>query len=292
MGLKQFLGSRLNKLYCYYLRYVIAVFEKVNTVLQCEEPKVHKLHAILVAFFKELLIQLVTPSSIRKASSPLQVDFTLAANKRENEDLMIGQEARDFLSSSKLKPEKVGEFYASVKLFLQTSLIYLKHKLPFDNEILQKAQIADPEFQDAARFTDIRFFTEKYPILAKHCSLDQLEKEFSLYQVTDVAHLREERVDHWWVKIGQLKDDLNNQPQFNNLAKFMLGILTLPHSSAHCERIFSMVRKNKTDFRASMQHKTLQSLIVLKSRPQSEGYSEDQLRAIKRSCSQALSLSQ
>lgn len=151
LGLKQFLGSRLNKLYCYYLRYVIAVFEKVNTVLQCEEPKVHKLHAILVAFFKELLIQLVTPSSIRKASSPLQVDFTLAANKRENEDLMIGQEARDFLSSSKLKPEKVGEFYASVKLFLQTSLIYLKHKLPFDNEILQKAQIADPEFQDAAR---------------------------------------------------------------------------------------------------------------------------------------------
>lgn len=37
------------------------------------------------------------------------------------------------------------------------------------------------------------------------------------------------------------------------------------HSNADCERLFSTVRKNKTDFRASMSTKTLSSILTHKT---------------------------
>ena len=45
----------------------------------------------------------------------------------------------------------------------------------------------------------------------------------------------------------------------------MLGILTIPHSSAHCERIFSCVRKNRTEQRSCLGDDTLEALLVIKS---------------------------
>ena len=54
---------------------------------------------------------------------------------------------------------------------------------------------------------------------------------------------------------------------FEDLANVMLGLLTIPHSSAHCERVFCCVRKNRTPQRSSMSDQTMESLLVLKSRP-------------------------
>ena len=65
----------------------------------------------------------------------------------------------------------------------------------------------------------------------------------------------------------------------------MLGIITIPHSSAHCERVFSTVRKNRTDQRSSLNDKTLESLLVLKGRtgkPDSRHHDIETLKRLKR----------
>lgn len=73
-------------------------------------------------------------------------------------------------------------------------------------------------------------------------------------------------MDATWVAIGNLKDE-EGRFFLRDLSKTMCGILCIPHSSAHCEWVFSVVRKNRTDQRASLGDKTLESLLVLKSRP-------------------------
>jgi hypothetical protein len=45
----------------------------------------------------------------------------------------------------------------------------------------------------------------------------------------------------------------------------MLGILVIPHSNADSERIFSQVRKNRTEIRPNLSVSTLSSLMVLKT---------------------------
>ena len=54
----------------------------------------------------------------------------------------------------------------------------------------------------------------------------------------------------------------------------MLGILTIQHSNAGCERIFSHVQKNKTDLRGSLSSKTLSSILFTKSHMKGRSYSQ------------------
>ncbi|KAL3879844.1 hypothetical protein ACJMK2_032123 [Sinanodonta woodiana] len=70
-------------------------------------------------------------------------------------------------------------------------------------------------------------------------------------------------IDQTWMKISEIRDSIG-QAKFGLLAKVMSHILAIPHSNASCERIFSFVRKNRTDFRSSMKTETLESLLVVK----------------------------
>jgi hypothetical protein len=98
---------------------------------------------------------------------------------------------------------------------------------------------------------------------------DKVQKQFTAFQCDSVSGLKKERVDATWSAIGKHIDETGEAP-YTHLAQVMLGILTIPHLSAHCERVFSCVRKI-TDQRATLGDKTLQSLLVVKSRPGSFG---------------------
>jgi hypothetical protein len=100
--------------------------------------------------------------------------------------------------------------------------------------------------------------------------------------MTDISSSLQDRLDLTWTDIGK-KEDLQV------LASVMTGILTIPHSSAPCERIFSVVRKNGTDQRTSLREDTLElveALLVVKSKPghyldNSRNISNDNLSRLK-----------
>ena len=57
----------------------------------------------------------------------------------------------------------------------------------------------------------------------------------------------------------------DGNPRFNRLSKIAKVVLVIPHSNAQEERIFSMVRKNKTCFRPNLDPKgTLSSILTVK----------------------------
>ena len=74
----------------------------------------------------------------------------------------------------------------------------------------------------------------------------------------------QETAEQQWQMMGQMTDH-NGSLRFKNLATVMLAILLIPVSNCACERIFSLVRRNKTDFRGTMGSDTLSALMVLKS---------------------------
>ena len=110
-------------------------------------------------------------------------------------------------------------------------------------------------------------------------SKDLVLEQFAKYQITDISSCLGDRVDMSWTEIGR-KHDLQV------LAKVMAELLTIPHSSAPCERVFSVVRKNATDQRASLSQDTIEALLVLKSKPghfldDSNEISDEQLSQLK-----------
>ncbi|KAJ8877861.1 hypothetical protein PR048_022320 [Dryococelus australis] len=70
-----------------------------------------------------------------------------------------------------------------------------------------------------------------------------------------------------WSLVGKIKSACGHF-KYAHLSKVMLTILTIPHSIAESERIFSQVRKTRTQFRLSMSSETLDKLMVVKARQQ------------------------
>jgi hypothetical protein len=114
--------------------------------------------------------------------------------------------------------------------------------------------------------------------------MDHLQEEFIEYQLledTDIpdniwqealvyiveTNGREEqfhRMDTIWGYLGQCKR-ADGSLQYPMLAKVARAVLVLPHSNASEERIFSMVTKNKTNFRPSLKlDGTLSSILKVK----------------------------
>lgn len=261
-----FMKSPTNHLYCRFLSYTIKIFDGVLESLQCEAPRIHDLLRSLQTLLFTLFSRFLIPNSTVGKSLD-EVDFKSAANQKKNEDLIIGEAARDFIAEkekNKLRDHRLEEFYSNVRRFLVTACQYLLTNLPLNDPALKNAEVADVSLQksDTIGPDNLRFFINKFPcILPEGATKDTIIEQFCTYQLLDVSVCKKDRMDSTWFEISKVF------PHFHQLSMVMLAILTIPHSSAHCERIFSCVRKNRTDQRMSLATETLEALLVLKSRP-------------------------
>lgn len=262
-----FLRSPTNKLYVLFLNYAVKVFDEVLLGLQSEEPRIHVLRRNLHKLIRQILVKFVKPSAMVSKSVD-EVNYKLSYNVKSKSELVIGEDASGFIAQKKqnyLKDDRIDEFYENVKLYFSTVCDYLIQKLPLNCPLLTAAEVVDVTLQKCAKVSDLVFFLNKYPCLMPDgVSKDKIVDEFCMYTCYDISGCIGTRIDDTWRSIAGCVDEDNNL-MFENVAKVMFGILAIPHSSAHCERIFSCVRKNRTDQRASLGDSTLEALLVLKS---------------------------
>ena len=86
-----------------------------------------------------------------------------------------------------------------------------------------------------------------------------------MYQIADISSCfdKNEKMDAVWTAFDKLKDE-DGEVYLRELAVVLCGILTIPHSNAHYERIFSTVWKNRTEQRASLGDDILEAQPLLK----------------------------
>ncbi len=103
--------------------------------------------------------------------------------------------------------------------------------------------------------------------------LSEEVNDFMMMEENDIPALVKEleengecklRSDVIWNHINYMKG-LDGQKRFSRLSKIALLVLTIPHSNAEEERVFSMIRQNKTSFRSSLdEQETLGSIMTIK----------------------------
>ena len=79
--------------------------------------------------------------------------------------------------------------------------------------------------------------------------MQQSQQICALMKKEDTQHYR---LDVLWTHLANLKHP-DSTTVFEKLSTVALLVLTLPHSNAEEERIFSMVTKNKTKFQANLK---------------------------------------
>lgn len=265
-----FLTSYVNLAYELFLKNVIPIFERVNCQLQSQAPQVHLLQSLLVQLLRDLMARFVNPSAMKACASPLEVPYQDLKNQKADEDLVLGSRTLSVVEG--LPTSDKQQFFSAVRQYFAVACDYIRHKFPLEDATLKKAEVANLKFLSSASFKSLGFFIESFPQLlsqemnmSREEALDALEVEFAELQAYDVSKdiLNEERIDIQWSEVGRITS-IDGKVKFGRVAKVMLQLLAIPHSNAECERIFSTVKKTRTEFRSSFSNKTLGDLLMVK----------------------------
>jgi len=101
-----------------------------------------------------------------------------------------------------------------------------------------------------------------FPNLITEKDYQKLDSEWRLLRNTEIQNFSDNG-EEFWVSI--LKEKYNNgTPMFGTVSKFAIQLLSLPHSSANVERLFSQINLIKTDSRNLISSATLSGLLHTK----------------------------
>ena len=217
------------------------MFDDVLLGLQAEDPKIHALRRMLHKLIRNILNRFVKPSAmIGKCVD--NVNYKLSYNIKSNKDLVTGEDAKLFIcnkDTNHMRQSRIEEFYRNIILYFNELCDYLMKKLPLNHEVLVAAEVVDVALQTSAKVSDLELFTDRYScLIPENTTKDKLIEQFTDYQSFDIAVCIIDIIDATWVAIGQIEED-------GCLLFRELAILTIPHSSAHCEKVFSCVRKKQ-----------------------------------------------
>lgn len=125
---------------------------------------------------------------------------------------------------------------------------------PLSDDILKMVPAADPLQRDKYTATQVRDLASKLMYTDSE-SLDAVYTEWSGYQLDDTPQPPTYNIGNYWSQA---------ETQFPKLAALMKALLCIPHSNAQSERVFSMLKKIRTDQRSDLCKDSINSLLTVK----------------------------
>ena len=283
MRLNEAFFKNMTEFYLFFFQAILPTFTNFNKFLQTEEPLIQCLHGEIQAFMNKLASKF-QPEIVRELKngnlSFVKLDISLE-NKKGDKNLTIGNitkpKLRNALDEGDISQSDVDKFYDAVREFFKTAYTYCVKWLPLDDPLYKGSRFIEYSNREKFSFDDLTELLSLFPrrfgnYIQDPYQLDSLEQEYLTYQsMSDMeipegiwekslVKVSEERIYHPMDIIwGNLRTFL---PKLANIALFFL---TIPHSTPGEERIFSMIAKNKTKIRSSLDNKkSLNSIMLIK----------------------------
>ena len=246
-----------------FLLCVLAVFDKYNVYFQTSSTAtIHKLQGECERLLKTVLSFFIKGSEISLASDLTAVDYTTSANHLPEHDIYIGDEAFALITDLRdNEGESVKPFYERVVLFYEKFVTKLLKVFNFKSQTLNSLSFLDParsQHESPSAFDKV----EDNVSISFDKSAVKLEyREFSLDgEVTNLIEVHQDAVQ-FWLHIRNMTSPMGSL-KYLALATLALNLLAIPASNADSERVFSLVRRIKTEFRSSLATETVSSLIT------------------------------
>ena len=209
----------------------------------------------------------------------------------EDSNLFIGivtsSEINKILKSEDITDRNVRKFYLSVRQFYTSAVLYIIKCFPLNKNLVKDSQFVDFEVKEQSDLVMVCTFIKGYSKILKftNTELDDLNKEYLDYRalprdtipqpVRDSAICYEVgegnkkktyyRMDTIWSSLCEMKIPGMDILRFHKLGKVAKVVLTILHSNAREERVFSVIHKIKRDDRGKLQlQRTLSSLVYVK----------------------------
>lgn len=209
-------------------------------------------------FFKASITQQHQEES--KSFSALSI---LPDNQKDDIDLWVGIITLNLLKKSLdeggITQRDVEKFYDGVWIFFITTYNYCVKWLPLDRSFYKSCAFVNFDERDSFSFTDVENVISSFGRLHEKFIEDPfilniIDEEFMGYQSqeqipSDIWKKAEVRDGLCWMDVvcGFLRTT------FLSLSQIAMAVVVISHNNAGEERIFSILRKNKTEFRSRLK---------------------------------------
>ena len=271
----------MTEIYLLFFQSILPTLNCTNKFLQRDEPLIHLLQPHLLSLVQKVLSKFVKPTFLVAGLNDLdKLEYSDSVNQVTNSDLVIGyvtkQEVNKLLHNGDISAHQHSSFYTGVRRFFESVTSYLLKWCPLKDDLLLNATWIDFKQRLNSTFSSVEYFIARFPSLLSHLNKDLVNDQFLSYQLMSDRDIPPSfiggcddsscNVDKLWGFLKDFKKPGTNTCEFDLLFKVANVIITIPHSNAGEESIFSLINKNKTSSRSSLGlDGTLSSLITVKT---------------------------
>lgn len=265
------LTNPLTLLYFEFLDFVLPFFIDLNIEMQSTTVKIHVVYDRIGSLYKEILNCYMKQNYISN-KDVIEIQYSNPEFYLDLKDLYLGGKVTasisHMLAEKKITSTMIQDFKLRCQSFYVEAAKQVYQRFPF--KLLQPLKhlkiicpdtIFDNEISSlGSMFTDL-------PILFGDMDINEVDREWRKLPFTDFKSAKLDKNSNildFWSHISKLKKG-DDAPMFPLMVTLVKNVMTLPHSSACVERIFSMVNTIKTKERNRLQTDNLCGLLQSKS---------------------------
>lgn len=258
------LSDPFTYMYFLFLQWVLPKFVKLNEYFQSRDPKITELDDRMRITYKELLCTFLDRNYVNQ--TPLH-QIQPENSRYHIPSVYLGVKIMKEMEKEEIRNnrEKLEEFREKTKLFLVTSCVQITKRYDFNNRLLPLLKYLSPE--EAIKTSTRQHLPSILPIVTELPRILNNDDEIQIVDdewriLPDVNRLSELKISE--MKTDEFWHNIMTTTDCKHLAKFVLSILSLPHSNSDCERIFSVVNNIKTKKRNKLITSTINGLLLTK----------------------------
>ncbi|KAG0435519.1 hypothetical protein HPB47_018436 [Ixodes persulcatus] len=259
----------ITEAYLKFMQCVLGFFNKLNAMFQSKDSLIAVIQEESQRLLRCLCQNFMKPSSIEDPAklNPLDPRSLLAL-----EELYVGAGCQGILDKITMErgSSEVRDFKLRCMSFYQTAELEVQKKLPISGPFFHEVRFVQPS---TALSNEARKRLPSLPVLQdryKHLlpSVGDVEQEWrmlpSFFTESEKIELQTKSPDAFWGQVSKTKT-FDHKLVLPNIATLAKLVLTLPHSNAETERIFSMLSDMKTRRRNRLGPESVNALLLVKS---------------------------
>lgn len=259
--LREFLSDIKNKIYMYFLKYVLNFLNQFNALFQSDKVLIHELPSRSIKLLKTIANNFVKSELIEDI-----LNLNVNDPKIIKEKIYMGPDCEILLNE--LPDDHIQEVRETCLTFYQTCVLEICNRFPIFDSFLKNLKFIQPTIllNDKARseIIDLTNVSSKFPRLINNFALSA-EWVALPFELTDIKiNLQNATIEDLWKFIANIKD-INDTIMFPELNKLLSIILCLPQSNAPAERTFSIVTDVMCPKRNKMSPYNLNALCIVRS---------------------------
>lgn len=242
-----------NHLFLIYIKPIVQEVQAVNKLFESNDVEITKLYNDLITLTKSISGRILNPTA--RVNVLLKQDLSSYVDP----SLYMGYAFENQLREYNVTHEVAQNIKQRCVKFTLKLVNELQARLPTNFAVLQKMSMFSVS-------ETLRVIKPSIVEIAQEFKINETVTDKLISQWRNIVHIKWECTSstvEFWCEVLNYKDAAGNNP-FAELAAFATKLLSLPHSNADIERVFSQVNLVKTKLRNSLSTSTLNAILYVR----------------------------